>query len=493
MSSRGIVAIVGRPNVGKSTLFNQLTRSRSAIVDDRPGVTRDRLYGVVKTMDAELTSFALIDTGGFETDDSTYQPFSENIVWRNTTAAIDEADLVLLVLDGKDGLHPHDEDLARMLKKKGKQWVAVVNKIDDVSHETNATEFYSLGIDDYETMSAAHNRGVDAVCERLVEELKKSPRLQGAKPYDERALRIAVVGRPNAGKSSIVNRLLKSERSLVSDVAGTTRDALDTPFRYNEQDYLLIDTAGIRRRSKVSDKVEIISVIQSMEAIDRAHIVVLVISAIDGITDQDLRIATMATERQKPVILVYNKWDLVPDKNSNSSSEIVKDLRFKYKSLDFAPVLFISCLQNQRVHSVMATIERIGNQYRHRESTSNINKALRTMVLSHTPALMNRSNKRVKFYFATQVRSCPPTIVVMCNVAEEIAESYKRYMQRQFQEALGFTEVPIRLAFRGKDVRNNMRSTESDVDSVDEFTESAADAGDFEEFEVDSHGSEMHV
>jgi GTP-binding protein len=449
--SKGLVAIVGRPNVGKSTLFNQLTRSRRAIVDDQPGVTRDRLYGLVETTDALINSFGVIDTGGFETDDLKYQPFAKNIVWENTLAAIDEADLVVLVLDGQSGIHPHDDELVRLLKRKNKPVVYAINKVDGDRQEQTAHEFYELGIPTFETMSAAHNNGVNELREIIVDHLKEIPRLTVKRDFASDAIRLAIVGRPNVGKSSIVNRLVGEDRSIVSDVAGTTRDAMDTAFRFNSKDYVMIDTAGIRRRSRVKQKLEILSVIQSMDAIERANIVLLVIDTTEGLTDQDARIASLAAENHKPVVIVVNKWDLHPDKDSNSMNEFQREIRRRLQTLDYAPMIFVSCLENQRVHKIMTVVESVVEQYEKRVGTGELNRALEEIVQLHTPALIRNSNKRVKFYYATQVRSRPPLIVVMCNVADEIQEHYRRYMERQFQKRLGFDLVPVRVAFRGKE------------------------------------------
>jgi GTPase len=449
--ARGLVAIVGRPNVGKSTLFNALTRSRQAIVDDQPGVTRDRLYGKVLTSDPNLEAFTLIDTGGFETEKDSYQPFAGNIVWENTLAAIDEADVVILVFDLKSGVHPHDKDLVRLLQKKSKPTIYTVNKVDGIEQKKYTNEFFELGIDDFENVSAAHNVGLDILKDVVVEKLLEMPHLQKRRDTARDTVHIALIGRPNVGKSSFVNRLLGEQRSLVSEVAGTTRDSIDAPFQYNQKPYILIDTAGIRRRSKVRKKLEIISVIQSLNSIERADVVLLVIDAVEGMADQDQKLIARASELNKPIILLVNKWDLLQEKDSKSAANIERDLRYKMPVLEYAPILFISCLTNQRVHKVMAVVEQLVEQSRRRVPTSKLNEALHQIVQSHTPALSRKTHRRAKFYYATQVASAPPTIVVMCNVSEYLQESYKRYMHRQLQRILGFTEIPIQLIFRGKE------------------------------------------
>jgi GTPase len=446
---KGVVAIVGRPNVGKSTLFNRMTRSEKAIVDDKPGVTRDRLYGLCKV---EEDGFTLIDTGGFETDDFNYQPFKENLVWRQTSAAIDEADLVIMVLDGKEGLQPWDEEISRILHRKRKRVIYVVNKVDGIEQKAVTLEFYSLGIEGYHCISAAHNRGVGELKEMIQENLNELHLANVSKNYDmEGKLKLAVIGRPNVGKSSIVNRLTGDQTSLVSDIAGTTRDTVDTPVTYNSKDYILLDTAGIRRRSKVEEKIESLSVMRSIQALDNADVVILVIDAKEGFTDQDAKLAALTVDRHKPLLVVVNKWDLLEEKDANSARDYERNLKHAFKTLGHAPFLFTSCLMNQRIHKIMLLVEELAEQYQRRVETARLNEALEAMIFNHTPALIRARKKRVKFYYATQVRSSPPTIVVKCNLADELQESYKRYMHRAFQKALGFDKIPIRLLIRGKE------------------------------------------
>ncbi len=452
---RGTVAIVGRPNVGKSTLFNRLTRTRTAIVDDRPGVTRDRLYGLVYLDDDKENGFTLIDTGGFETKGVYYQPFSENIVWTQTEMAIKEAHVVVLLLDGKSGVHQHDHELARYLIRLGKEVVYVVNKIDGPEHRTASFEFYELGVTDILTVSSAHGRQIDVLLETIEERLavlapKGDSRLAPGAP------RIALIGRPNAGKSSILNRLTGEERSLVSELPGTTRDAIDTPLTFNKNEYVIVDTAGMRRRSKIHDKVEGLSVMHSLLSIERADIVLLIIDANENLTDQDARLADLVASRHKPLAIIINKWDLIPDKNSNSTRDYEADLKIKLKLLQHVPVLFVSCLENQRIHQIMNVVEGLAADYDRRVETRKLNDALRAIVYEHTPALIRKYSKRPKFYFATQVRTRPPTIVIFCNVANEIQESYKRYITKRLRDMLGYGNGPLRVLYRAKaEVRAN--------------------------------------
>lgn len=461
MSVKGVVAIVGRPNVGKSTLFNRMTKADAAIVDDRPGVTRDRLYGHVWLDTDKTDGFALIDTGGFETDDDEPQrptagqtqnrsKPTADMIWQQTAAAIDESDLVLLLLDAKAGLNPHDQALARYLEKQGKPWLAVVNKVDGPEQQAWAMTFYELGVDQVYAIAAAHSRGFDPLFDAIEEKLA-SIACHSHKPAPAGAISIAIIGRPNAGKSSILNRLAGEERSLVSELAGTTRDTVDTLVNYNKNSFVLVDTAGIRRRSRVLDRVESLAVMRAIRAIDRADVVFLVLDATLGLSDQDARLAELAVQRMKPLALVVNKWDLVKDKDANSARDYENALHSRLKTMAFAPVIFISCLTNQRVHALLGMAEKLQAESSRRVETNRVNTALRTIVAEHTPALIKGRTRRIKFYFATQVAVSPPTIVVFCNVANELQESYIRYMKNRFRDLLGFAAVPIKIIFRAKD------------------------------------------
>lgn len=458
---KGTIAIVGRPNVGKSTLFNAMTRTRNALVDDRPGVTRDRLYGTVYFDEFEDRGCVVVDTGGFETEGLYYQPFSENIVWQQTELAIDEADMVLLVLDGKAGVHPHDEQLVRHLAKKNKSVIFVVNKIDINEHEDRVLDFYSLGVDQFFSVSSAHKRGFDDLVDEIERRLNSMAEIRADKRgINAPGMRIAIVGKPNAGKSSILNRLIGEERSLVSDIAGTTRDSIDTAIVYNNKNYVLVDTAGIRRRSRIHDKIESLSVMRSMQAIERSDVVLLVLDATQMLTDQDARIAAMAAEQHKAMAIIVNKWDLVENKTSNTAKEYTEFLRYKMKLLSWVPVLYVSCLENQRIHQIMQLVQTVVGQYEKRVETRSVNTSLHKMAHDHTPALIKRTSKRVKFYYGTQVRSSPPTILVFCNVAKEIQEGYKRYMINRFRDDLGFQDVPLKVIFRSKEDQKKRKQEE---------------------------------
>ena len=445
----GFVAIVGRPNVGKSTLFNKLTRTRNALVDDQPGVTRDRLYGTVFVDDDRNDGFMVIDTGGFETKGVYYQPFKENLVWQQTEVAIKEADVVVLVLDGKDGVQPHDHALSRYLVKNGKDVIYVVNKIDGIEHNPKVAEFYELGVETLLPISSAHGRGTYDLVETIEERLRHHDKLRASRNRLE-GTQIAIVGRPNAGKSSILNRLIGEERSVVSDIAGTTRDCVDSPMMYNQRQYVMVDTAGVRRRTRVVDGLESLCVMRAFQVVERSDVVLLVIDAEQNLTDQDARIADLVASQHKPLAIIVNKWDLVKDKTANSGRDYESDIKLKLKSLAHVPVLFVSCLANQRVHKIMQVVESLAAASSKRASTRALNEALRKIVFEHTPALIRAYGKRPKFYYATQVTINPPTIVVFCNVASDIQESYKRYMMNRMRELLEFGETPIRIIYRGK-------------------------------------------
>ncbi len=433
-----LVAIVGRPNVGKSTLFNRILGQRKAIVEDFPGVTRDRNYAEVTRFG---TPFMLIDTGGFE-------PASENALLvqmrEQSQFAIEEADLILFVMDGKSGLTPSDTEVAAMLRKVSKPVLYVVNKVDGERQEEAAVEFYSLGIDQLITVSAEHGRGIDDLMEEVTALLPTAQRSEA----EEGTTRLAVIGRPNVGKSSLVNRLLGYERVVANPQAGTTRDSVDTPFTYHHKRYLLIDTAGIRRKGKVSQKLEKFSVIQALKSMERAHIALIVIDAAEGVTDQDLTIAGYAEEKGRAVILVVNKWDQVP-KDHSTMGEYVKRLRESFKFIPYAPIVFVSALTGQRVANIMAEVEKVAVEFNRKVSTSALNQVISDAERTHPPAVFQ--GKRIKMFYATQTAVRPPTFVVFVNRAEGIHFSYQRFLTNKIREAFGFAGAPIRLQFRDRE------------------------------------------
>lgn len=447
----GTVAIVGRPNVGKSTLFNRLTRSKTSIIDDCPGVTRDRIYGTAYYQKEKTSGFNIIDTGGFETESFNFQPFEENLVWKQSQQAIEESDLVLFLLDGKHGLHQHDQIICRYLQDREKKVLFVVNKIDGEEQGILSYEFFKLGADtNFINVSAAHNKGIKELLAAVKKSMDLIPKLSKQQSYLE-GTKIALIGRPNAGKSSILNRLIGEERSLVSPIPGTTRDSIDSTFMYHGEPYVLIDTAGIRRRTKVKETLEVQSVVRSLRAIERADVIIHVIDATVGITDQDARLIHMAVDRYKPILLVINKWDLIPDKDSSTLKNYTNNIKERYlKDLSFIPLAFVSCLENKRVHSILEQVKNLIQQNNHKAPTARINESLERIVSTHSPHLVKKFAKRIKFYYATQIASNPPTIIIKANAAKEIQESYKRYMLKTLRKDLGFTQVPVKMIIQKK-------------------------------------------
>lgn len=436
-----IIAIVGRPNVGKSTLFNRLVGRRKAMVDDMPGVTRDRNYAEVNRFDLP---FILVDTGGFEpeTSDKLLQQMREQ-----SRFAMDEADLILFVMDARDGLTPADAEVVEMLRRINKPVFYIINKVDGDKQEAAVGDFYSLGVDQIYTVSAEHNRGVGDLMDDVLAALPR----QTAKEVEEEITRIAVVGRPNVGKSTLVNRLLGYERVVANPTAGTTRDAVDTRFTVNKKPYLLIDTAGIRRKGKTVEKVEKYSVMDALRSIERADVVLIVLNAEEGVTEQDTKIAGYAYEAGRGCIFVVNKWDTLTKSNS-SMPKFIDDIRRNFKYLPFAPILFVSAETGQRTGKIIAEVDQVMEQYSKRVPTGELKRVFDQAVEeNHAPLDQGR---RVKFFFATQVSVKPPTFVIFTNRPEGIYFSYERYLMNRLREAFGFNGTPLRLIFRGRDKKD---------------------------------------
>jgi len=437
-----IIAIVGRPNVGKSTLFNRLVGRRKAMVDDMPGVTRDRNYAEVNRFDVP---FILVDTGGFEpeTNDRLLQQMREQ-----SRFAMNEADLILFVMDARDGLTPADNEVVQMLRRIEKPIFFLINKVDGDSQESATGDFYSLGIDHIYTVSAEHNRGIGDLMDDVLAALPQDT----VTDADEELTRIAVVGRPNVGKSTLVNRLLGYERVVANPTAGTTRDAVDTRFTVNKKQYVLIDTAGIRRKGKTVEKVEKYSVMDSLRSIERADVVLIVLSAEDGVTEQDSKIAGYAYEAGRGCIFVVNKWDTL-DKDNASMGKFVEEIRRSFKYLPFAPILFVSATTGQRTGKIIAEVDQVMEQYSKRVSTGDLNRIF-TQAIEENFAPMDQG-RRVKFYYATQVSIKPPSFVIFTNRPEGIHFSYERYIMNKFREAFGFQGTPMKLMFRGRDKKHS--------------------------------------
>ncbi len=433
-----VIAIIGRPNVGKSTLFNRLAGGGKAIVIDEPGATRDRNY-----TDCTWNNrpFTLIDTGGFE-------PAAEVEIFvqmrEQTKLAIEEADIILFMMDGRDGLTPSDQEIARMLRVVKKTVFYTVNKVDGPRHEALVSEFYRLGIEKLYPISAQHGPGLDDLMDDVADCL---PEAEPVKDGEGDRIRIAVIGRPNVGKSSLINRILGYERTIVNPVPGTTRDAIDTPITRDGKHYLLIDTAGIRRKSRISLTMEKYSIVQALKAIDRADIALILLDAKEGISEQDIKIAGLAMEKGTACILVVNKWDLV-EKDNSTIGTYVEDIRYNSKFLEFAPIIFVSALSGQRVTKIFALIERIYAQYTRRVETGELNRKIREIIEANPPP--GRQSRPHIFNYITQVAIKPPSFVLFVRDPDNIHFSYQRYLVNRIREAFGFPEVPICLFFRKK-------------------------------------------
>lgn len=430
-----IVAIVGRPNVGKSTLFNRISGRRKAIVDDMPGVTRDRNYIDVTWDDR---TFTLIDTGGFEPESK------EEILAQmreQAMLAVEEADLIIFLADGKEGLTPADYDVADLLRRSGKPLVFAVNKIDSQKRMEGLYDFYSLGLPEPLPVSAEHGIGTGELMERV---LSLIPDYR-EEPLSEDVTRLAVIGRPNVGKSSLINKLLDYERVIVSDVPGTTRDAIDTLLTSDDKKYLLIDTAGIRKKGRVSQKLEKFTVVQALRSMERCDVVLLLIDAVEGVTEQDTKVAGYAHEKGKGCVIVVNKWDLI-EKETKTYEKYVDDVRFKLKYLAYAPVISISALTGQRAVKVLDVVDKVSAECNKRIGTGVLNRAFEEMTKGHLPGLFR--NRTVKFYYITQTSVKPPTFTLFTNYPEGIHFSYERYLENKLREAFGFEGTPIRLQFR---------------------------------------------
>ena len=434
-----IVAIIGRPNVGKSTLFNRVTRSRNALVDDFPGVTRDRHFGDASW---DNTEFTLVDTGGFtESDD-----FGDAIRFQ-VDQAIDDADVIILLMDGKEGVSPFDRDIVEILRGVEKPTFYVVNKIDGAEQEVSLSDFYQLGIEPLYPVSSEHRYGLSDFLDAMVAALPPSD-TELDRNDETDMIRLAVVGRPNVGKSSLINRILGQQRLLVSDIPGTTRDAIDTVCKFNSQPYLLIDTAGIRRKGKVAKKLEKFSIIKALRSLERCDIALVVMDANEGVTDQDISISGYAFERGCGCILLLNKWDLV-EKDSKTVKQYYERLRSQAKFLGFAPAMTISALSGQRVSKIFKLVDEVYDQYIRRIATGQLNRIIDSAIDKNAPSLHQR--RRIKFYYATQVSVKPPTIVCFVNYPGAVHFSYQRYLINQIREKTGLDKTPIRIILRKRE------------------------------------------
>ncbi len=438
--SKPIVAIVGRPNVGKSTLFNRVVGGMVAIVENTPGVTRDRLY-----FDSEWLGrkFTLIDTGGIEFKDET-TPLSSKMK-QQAEIAVDEADVVLFMVDGKTKATPDDEQIAKYLRRSGKPVLLVANKVENFERfESEAHEYLALGFGDAIPVSAVHGMNIGDLLDTIISQFPE----ETEEDYDPDVIKIAVIGRPNVGKSSIVNMLLGEERVIVSDIPGTTRDAIDTPFTCEERNYVLIDTAGIRRKKKIAEVTENYSVIRSFRAVDRADVVLMVIDSTEGVTDQDKRIVGYAHEQGKGLILIINKWDLI-EKDDKTLNKYEKELREELAFVGYAPTQFVSAKTGQRINKIMELVEFVSEQTSRRILTSTLNSILREWVHLNPPP--SDKGRRLKILFATQQSVQPPTFIFFVNDPELMHFSYRRYLENQLRKNFGFEGSPIRIIMRKRD------------------------------------------
>jgi GTP-binding protein len=430
-----VVALIGRPNVGKSALFNRIVGDDSAIVSEEAGTTRDRHFAET---DWAGQSFWLVDTGGIADDPHT--PMDREIR-RQVDEAIGEADLLVLVVDAKVGLHPSDYHVADLLRNSRKPWMLVANKVDD-PRTTDYYEFYALGVDEVFPVSAVNGKGSGDMLDAMIQ------RLPEAQPEAAEALRVAVIGKPNVGKSSFVNRLLGTNRLVVSEVAGTTRDSIDTPMRYHDRQFIFVDTAGLRRQSKIDDGIEFYSALRTRRAIERADICILMVDATEGeIQNQDLKIAALAWDAGRGLILVVNKWDLAT-KDDKASAKYEKAAAEKAPFLRFVPFLFTSALTGQRVNRVLDVILQVEEERAKRISTSEVNEKLGELIARRQPP--QAAGREVKLNYATQVETHPPTIAVFGNAPDLLEEHYVRYLHNGFRSFWGFTGNPLRIVLRRK-------------------------------------------
>ena len=434
--SRPIVAIVGRPNVGKSTLFNSLAGERISIVKDYPGVTRDRIYADVTWLN---TQFTMIDTGGIEPDS---KDMMLSYMREQAQIAIDTADVIIFLVDVRQGLIDSDSKVADMLRRSGKPVVLTVNKVDSFEKlMPDVYEFYNLGIGEPFPISASGKLGFGELLDEVVEHFKAG----NTEEVEDERPRIAIVGKPNVGKSSIINKLVGENRVIVSNIAGTTRDAIDTPIRRNGKDYILIDTAGLRRKSKIKEELERFSIIRTVTAVERADVVVMVIDATEGVTEQDAKIAGIAHDRGKGIVIVVNKWDLV-EKDNNTVKEYTANIKSILSFMRYAEIIFISAETGQRMHRLFEVIEIIIQNQNLRIATGVLNEILMEAVALQQPP--SDKGRRLKLYYITQVSIKPPTFVIFVNDKELMHYSYTRYIENKIREAFGFAGTPLKFIIR---------------------------------------------
>lgn len=436
-----LVALIGRPNVGKSTLFNRLTRRRDALVDPTPGVTRDRHYATVRW---EEHPFMLVDTGGIDDEDDTIT----NHIRHQALLAVDEADVILFLMDGREGLTPSDIEIVDLLRRTEKKVFYIVNKIDSPEIEdTLLTPFWELGVEELWALSADHGYGLDTLMAGVLPHLEKDAPADG---LPDNTMRIAFLGRPNVGKSSLINAIIGQERMVVSDIAGTTRDSVDTLVSRDPYTYLLIDTAGIRRKGKTTDKLEKFSILKSLRALGRCDIALVLIDAEEGITEQDTKVIGYTQEQGRAVIICLNKWDLIKD-DKKRQERLLEEVRMAVKFIPFAPVLKVSALAGTGIKRLFPEIGKVHRQFHQRFATAALNRLLAEAVARHEPPFYH--GRRLKFFYTAQLGTAPPLFAVVASDPKGIHFSYQRYLTNCFREGLGLDKVPVRLLFRERSNR----------------------------------------
>lgn len=433
--SKPIVAIVGRPNVGKSTLFNKILGSRISIVDDKPGVTRDRIYAEADWLKHDFT---LIDTGGLDLDSKEVIPAQMRI---QAELAVEIADVIIFLTDGREGLTPVDRDIAEVLRKTKKPVIVTLNKVDTGHQSKHFYEYYELGMGEPIEISASLGLGIGDLLDEVVQHFEVGEEDDG----DDDVIKVAIIGKPNVGKSLLVNRILGENRVIVSDIAGTTRDAIDTPFTDGNDKYVLIDTAGIRRKSRVKENIERYSVIRAVAAIKRANVCLLVIDAAEGVTEQDKKIAGYSHENGKGMIILINKWDLI-EKDNRTMNEFIKEIRNELSYITYAPILFVSALTGQRMNRILEEVKKVANQNSMRTSTGILNEVIGEALLLNQPP--SDKGRRLRIFYATQTSIRPPTFVLFINDKDLMHFSYLRYIENKIRENFGFEGTPINFILR---------------------------------------------
>ena len=433
--SKPVVAIVGRPNVGKSTIFNRLAGERIAIVEDKPGITRDRIYSTGEWLDHK---FHIIDTGGIEIDSKDQILL---LIRQQAELAIDEAEVIIFIVDGKTGLTETDKEIANILYKTKKSIVLAVNKIDNIKMESEIYDFYTLGFGEPYPISGAHGTGLGDLLDAVVAGFPE----QKDDPYDEDVIRVAIIGRPNVGKSSLVNAILGEERVIVSNIAGTTRDAVDTPFSTENQDYVLIDTAGMRKRGKVYETTEKYSVLRALKAIENSDVVLIVIDGYTGIIEQDKKIAGYAHEAGRASVFIVNKWDII-EKDDKTMHQFIKKIRDNFLFMHYAPILFVSAKTKQRIHQILPKVDEVAQTHAARISTSAINDIINDAIAVNPPP--SHKGKKLKIKYVTQTAVKPPIFIVFVNDPELMHFSYERFLENKIREAFNFEGTPIKIIIR---------------------------------------------